>query len=57
MFIIATLEEIDISKTNGIKRELLIIARNRTIRQLQKSIDDLDDHYCDDYDYYADDNL
>ena len=35
------LEEIDISKTSGIKRELLIIARNRTIRQLQKNIDDL----------------
>jgi hypothetical protein len=35
------LEDIDISKTSGIKRELLIIARNRTIRQLQKNIDDL----------------
>ena len=35
------LEEIDISKTSGIKRELLIIARNRTIRQLQKNIDNL----------------
>ena len=35
------LEEIDIPKTSGIKRELLIIARNRTIRQLQKNIDDL----------------
>ena len=35
------LEEIDISKTSGIKRELLIMARNRTIRQLQKNIDDL----------------
>jgi hypothetical protein len=35
------LEDIDISKTSGIKRELLIIARNRTIRQLQKHIDDL----------------
>ena len=35
------LEEIDISKTSGIKRELLTIARNRTIRQLQKNIDDL----------------
>jgi hypothetical protein len=35
------LEEIDISKTKGVKRELLMIARNRTIRQLQKNIDDL----------------
>ena len=35
------LEELDISKAKGIKRELLIIARNRTIRQLQKNIDDL----------------
>ena len=35
------LEEIDISKTSGIKRELLMIARNRAIRQLQKNIDDL----------------
>ena len=35
------LEEIDISKTSGRRRELLIIARNRTIRQLQKNIDDL----------------
>jgi hypothetical protein len=35
------LEEIDISKTSGIKRELLIIARYWTIRQLQKNIDDL----------------
>ncbi len=35
------LEEMDISKTKGINRELLMIARNRTIRQLQKNIDDL----------------
>jgi hypothetical protein len=35
------LEEIDISKAIGVKRELLMIARNRTIRQLQKNIDDL----------------
>ena len=35
------LDEIDISKTSGIKIELLMIARNRAIRQLQKNIDDL----------------
>jgi hypothetical protein len=35
------LEEINISKATGVKRELLIIAKNQTIRQLQKNIDDL----------------
>ncbi len=35
------LENIDISKTSGIRKELLLIARNRTIRQLQRNIDDL----------------
>ncbi len=35
------LEEINISKATGVKRELLIIAKNQMIRQLQKNIDDL----------------
>jgi hypothetical protein len=35
------LEEISISKATGVRKELLIIARNQIIRQLQKNINDL----------------
>jgi len=37
------LEEISIEKATGIRKELLIIAKNQTIRQLQKDINDLID--------------